>query len=115
MKNQRKLVRLDVKDFLEIRPLNKVDETHRGETRNITTMGICFSAQVECQRGQVLLIDYFIPGEMDSVKLKVMVVWSEFIGSDQGYFCGGEIVDVEEGKGDLFSSYYYEQLDDSSK
>ncbi|UCD15652.1 MAG: hypothetical protein JSV34_00950 [Candidatus Omnitrophota bacterium] len=110
MDNQRRLVRLEVKDFLEIRPLDEVVEVVKGETDNFTLMGICFTSQIEWKKGQLLFIDYFIPSELDSVKLKIAVVWSELIDSENGYFCGGEIVEVEEDKEEKFASYYFQRL-----
>jgi hypothetical protein len=110
MENKRKLIRLDTRDFLEIRPLKEIAKRVEGKGRNFSLMGICFSSQVEWQKGQVLLIDYFLPQQLDSVKLKVIVVWSEFISSQEGYFCGAEIIEVEEEKQDKFASYYFQKL-----
>lgn len=114
MENKRKLIRLEVEDFLQIRPLNETARVLRGKSWNFTLMGICFSSELEWKKGQVLLIEYFIPQELDSVKLKVVVIWSEFIDAKNGHFCGGEIIDVEEGKQDQFSSYYYQKLKEKS-
>ncbi|UCC94569.1 MAG: PilZ domain-containing protein [Candidatus Omnitrophota bacterium] len=110
MNNRRRLIRLDVGDFLEIRPLKEIAKHTKAETKNFSLMGICFSSETEWQKGQVIFIDYFIPEELDSVKLKVAVVWSEFIDTTQGYFCGTEIIEIEEGKGDKFASYYFQKL-----
>jgi hypothetical protein len=110
MSSERKLIRLDVKDFLEMRPLDEVAKCHEGESQNFTLMGICFSSQAQWKRGQVLLIDYFIPTELDSVKMKVVVKWAEFIGPEKGHFCGGEIIEVEEKKEEKFANYYYQKL-----
>ncbi|MBD3264223.1 MAG: hypothetical protein GF375_03880 [Candidatus Omnitrophica bacterium] len=110
MDNKRRLIRLDVEDFLEIKPLNEVGRVYREKTRNFTIMGICFSSQAEWSRGQTLSIDYFISEEAESVRLKVVVVWSEFIGTDKGYFCGCEIIDIEEAKKDKFTNYYLKKL-----
>ncbi|MDP2922555.1 MAG: hypothetical protein Q8O30_02385 [Candidatus Omnitrophota bacterium] len=110
MNNKRGLLRLKVSDFLEIRSLNEVAKIYRAKAQDVTPMGICFSSELEWKRGQVLLIDYFIPDEFDSVKLKVAVVWSEFISTEQGYFCGGEIVEIEKEKQEKFHSYYSQRL-----
>lgn len=110
MDNRRRLIRLEVSDFLEIRPLNEVATTIKGASKNISLMGICFSSEIEWQKGQLLHIDYFIPDEMDSVKLRVVIVWSELIDSSQGYFCGGEIIKVEQGKEEKFANYYFQKL-----
>ncbi|MFA7676739.1 MAG: PilZ domain-containing protein [Candidatus Omnitrophota bacterium] len=110
MENNRKLIRLNVGDFLEIKPVDKGDRSYKGKTRDLTLMGICFSSQAQWERGQVLEIDYFISEEMDSFKIKIVVVWSEFIDTAHGYFCGGEIIEIEEGKQDKFAGYYLKRL-----
>lgn len=110
MENRRKLIRLNVGDFLEIRPLDDQQRTYKAKAKDLTLMGVCFSCDAEWQKGQVLLIDYFIPEELDSVKLKMVVSWSEFIDPENGYFCGGEIIDIEAAKEDKFASYYYQRL-----
>ncbi len=112
MENKRRLIRLDVGDFLKIRPLDEVGACIKSESTNFSLMGICFSSESEWQKGQVLLIDYFIPEELDSVQLKIVVVWSELIDSKCGYFCGGEVIDVEEAKQEKFASYYFKRLKD---
>lgn len=114
MSDSRRLIRLKICDFLEIRPLNEVARCFKAKTHDFTPMGICFSCEVEWKKGSVLLIDYFMPEEFDSVKLKVAVVWSEFIDNDQGYFCGGEITEIEQGKQEKFSGYYSKRLKDTS-
>jgi hypothetical protein len=108
--NRRRIIRLDVNDFLEMRPLNEVGKRVKGESKNITPMGICFSSEMEWRKGEVLYINYFLPDDFDSVKLKAMVVWSELVDSATGYFCGAEIVEVEKDKYDKFCNYYYQKL-----
>ena len=110
MDNKRRLVRLDAGDFLEIRVLDESGRIAQGKTKNFTLMGICFSCEMEWQNGQVLLIDYFIPDELDSVRLKMVVAWSEFISPEAGYFCGGEIVEIEREKQEKFANYYLKKL-----
>lgn len=107
---RRRLVRLEVGDFLEVRPLNEVAKRIKGKTRNFSLMGICFSCAEKWDKGQVLFIDYFIPEELDSIKLKIVVVWSEFIDEENGYFCGGQIINVEDNKQEKFASYYFQKL-----
>jgi hypothetical protein len=110
MEEKRRLIRLEVGDFLEIRPLNEVGVCVKGKSRNFSLMGVCFVSEIEWQKGQVLLIDYFIPEELDSVRLKIIVAWSEFIDLENGYFCGGEVVEVEESKQEKFANYYFKQV-----
>ncbi len=110
MDNRRRFLRFDVRDFLEIRPLNEPAKVSGAHTVNLSLMGICFFSQVEWKVGQVLYIDYFIPDELDSVKIKAVVVWSEFIDHDRGYLNGVELIDVEPDKEDKFIRYYFQQL-----
>jgi hypothetical protein len=112
--NKRRLLRLNVGDFLEMRPLNEVGKQCKGKSQNITPMGICFSSEVEWRKGDVLLINYFIPDDFESVKLKTVVVWSEFIDPTAGYFCGAEIIEVEQEKHDKFNNYYSQKLNDKT-
>ena len=110
MENRRRLIRIEVSDFLEIKPLDEVARKVKGEVKNFSLMGICFTSEIEWKRGQVLFIDYFITEALDSVRLKLAVVWSEYIDEKQGYFCGGEIIDVEEEKQAIFANYYFQKL-----
>lgn len=112
MNNRRKLIRIEAKDFLEIRPVAESGKKVKAEVVNFTLMGICFSSVVEWRKGQNLYIEYFIPDASDSVKLKVSVIWSELIDYQKGYFCGGEIVEVEKEKQELFANYYFQKLKD---
>lgn len=110
MDNRRRLIRLNAGDFLEIRALDDPQRVYKAKVKDLTMMGVCFSCDIQWQKGQVLLIDYFIPDELDSVKIKMAVSWSEFIDPENGYFCGGEIIDIEAAKEDTFASYYYQKL-----
>ena len=88
MENKRLLIRLNVGDFLEIHPLDEVGKICKGKSKNFSLMGICFSSPEEWNKGQVLILDYFIPEELDAIRLKILVIWSEFIDNENGYFCG---------------------------
>jgi hypothetical protein len=103
-----------VGDFLEVRHLNEVAKVYKAKAKDITPMGICFCSELDWQKGHVLLIDYFIPEEFDSIKLKVVVVWSEFISPEDGFFCGGQIIEVEKGKQEKFDNFYSRKLDETS-
>jgi c-di-GMP-binding flagellar brake protein YcgR len=109
MDNQRQLVRVDVRDILQIKPLKEVGHV-AANSRDLSLMGICFSSKVQWKKGQVLLIDYFLSKDADAVQLKAVVVWSELIDSRQGYFCGCEIIYVQEDKQDKFANYYFSRL-----
>lgn len=108
--NRRQLIRLNVGDFLEIRPLEENGKVCKAQSKDFSLMGICFTSESQWQKGQVLVIDYFIPEELDSAELKMLVVWSEFIDPENGYFCGGEIIDIESLKQEKFCTYYYKKL-----
>jgi hypothetical protein len=109
MKELRKLIRLDVSDFLEISAVDAV-KIIPCACVNITSMGICFSSQEEFKKYQNLFINYFIPDELDTVQLAVRVLWSEFVTPKHGYFCGGEILSIEDNKQDKFVGYYLQKL-----
>ncbi len=110
MDNKRRFLRLEAKDFLEMSPLKELDRQIKGRSFNVTPMGICFSSNICWEKGQVLLIDYFIPEELDSVKLKVAIVWSEFVDENNGYLTGGEIIDIDKEKETCFINYYFQKL-----
>ncbi|MFH1772075.1 MAG: PilZ domain-containing protein [Candidatus Omnitrophota bacterium] len=110
MENQRRLIRLETRDFLEIKPVNEVAKRLKAEIKDFSLMGICFNSEVEWQRGQVLIIDYFLSDDLDSVRVKVVVAWSEFIDHAKGYFCGAEVIGVDQDKQDKFAAYYYKKL-----
>lgn len=112
MENRRRFLRFEVNDFLEIRPLNEVAKYSKGKAFNIGLMGICFFTQMVWEKGQVLVIDYFVPEELGSVKIKIMVVWSEFVDDQQGYLTGAQIIDIEEEKENQFVNYYFKKLKD---
>jgi len=110
MDNRRRFLRFEVKDFLEIRPLNEVAKYTKAQSFNFSIMGICFFSEVKWETGQVLLIDYFMPEGLDSVKLKVVVAWSELIDNERGYLTGTQIVNVEKEKENQFVNYYFQKL-----
>ena len=110
MDNRRKLLRLSAGDFLQVRSINEVAKVYAAKTKDFTSMGICFSSKMQWRSGEVLLIDYFIFQELEPVRLKLAVIWSELIGSEEGYFCGGEIIEIEKSKESLFTNYYLKRL-----
>jgi len=85
-------------------------ETVTAACKDISPMGVCFSAPLDCKKDDVLTIDYFLRDEQESVRLTVRVMWSEFVDPATGYFCGGEVLDVEEAKRELFAGYYFQRL-----
>lgn len=109
-KNRRRFIRVEADDLLEVRPLIKETEAGlRAKASNVSAMGLCFFSQLEWRKGQVMLIDYFIPDMNKSVKLKAVAVWSEFVDNRQGYLCGCEILDMEQER-DEFLDYYFKIL-----
>ena len=109
VENRRRFLRLKTEDFLEILPLNETSCQIKGRVFNFSLLGICFSSPVEWKKGQVLLIDYFIPSQLDSVKLKVAIIWSELVGENE-YLCGAQIVDIDREKENMFINYYFHKL-----
>lgn len=110
MQNRRKFLRLEVSDFLQIRPVDEVAKTLKGKSFNLTLMGICFSSEIEWKKGQVIVIEYFMPEGADSVVLKVAVIWSEFISDEEGFLTGAEIIDIDPEKELKFVNYYFLKL-----
>ncbi|MFH1768274.1 MAG: PilZ domain-containing protein [Candidatus Omnitrophota bacterium] len=110
MDNKRRFLRFEVDDFLRMEAVNEVMRFSDGRCFNLSLMGMCFFSQVEWQVQQGLIIDYFIPDSLDTVKLKVVVVWSELIGEQEGYLTGAEIVAMEEDKETQFINYYFHKL-----
>lgn len=110
MDNRRKFLRLEVQDFLEIKPLTELAKFTKGGSVNLSLMGICFSSEIRWEKGQVLLIEYFIPKEMESVRLKVAIMWSEYISDNDGYLNGAAIIDIDQDKETKFVNYYYQRL-----
>jgi hypothetical protein len=110
MDNKRRLVRLEASDFLQIKPINEVGKIYEAQASDFTFMGICFCSSVQWKNGQVLAINYFLSEDNEPVKMKMIVIWSEFISSKQGYFCGGQIAKIEENKQAQFAHYYYKKL-----
>lgn len=110
MDNKRRLIRLETNDCLQISPLSEVGRIQPADVKNFTFMGVCFCSSVEWKKGQVLEINYFLSETNRSIKMKMLVVWSEFISSRQGYFCGGRIIDIEKENQAQFAYYYYKKL-----
>ncbi len=109
MENRRRFLRLETEDFLKILPLDEVAQRVKGKAFNFSLLGICFSSPVEWKKGQILLIDYFIPSQLDSVKLKVAIIWTELIKEDE-YLCGAQIIGIDREKENMFINYYFHKL-----
>ncbi len=97
---------------MQIKPLDEVGKIHQAEVKDFTFMGVCFCSSIEWERGQVLQISYFLAQENEPVLMKMVVIWSEFISSQQGYFCGGQIIEIEPKGQAQFAHYYYKKLKD---
>ncbi len=110
MQNRRKFLRLEVADFLQIRPLQDGSGPIKGKSFNLTLMGICFASEIEWKTGQVLFLEYFMPEGGDSVELKISVVWNEFISDEEGFLTGAEIIDIDPQKELQFVNYYFLKL-----
>lgn len=110
MENRRRFLRFESEDFLEIRPLNEPAKSYKEKAYNFSPLGICFFSSYCWQPGQVLFVEYFIPEEMEPVKFKVNVVWSEFISEKKGFLVGAEIISLEEENSPLFINYYFRKI-----
>ena len=110
MQNRRKFLRLEVDDFLEVNPLNKISGPVKGKVFNLTLMGICFSSEIEWEKGQVLHIEYLMTESGESVRMEISVVWSEQIGDKEGILTGAEIIDIEPEKELKFVNFYFTKL-----
>ena len=108
--NKRRFVRFEVEDILELRPLPEVAKKFRATSKNLSLIGICFFSDFKWERGQVLLIEYFLPEDLEPVKVKTSVVWSEFINDEKGFLVGVEILDVEQKNADKFINYYFKKI-----
>jgi hypothetical protein len=110
MENKRKFLRFDVEDILEIHPLGEVAKKFRSLARDFSLIGVCFFSDFRWDRGQVLMMDYFIPDCMESVKIKTCVVWSEFVSDSKGFLVGVEILDIEDKASQKFMEYYFKKV-----
>jgi len=108
--NNRKFVRFEVEDILELKPLPEVAKKFRATVRNLSLIGICFFSDFKWEKGQVLLMEYFLPEDLEPVKIKSSVVWSEFVSDDKGFLVGVEILDIEQKNADKFINYYFKKV-----
>jgi len=109
MKNQRRFIRFDTEDFINIRPLNNVNIVYGATSKNIGLVGVCFYAPQRWERGELLLIDYFIIPQSALARLKTRVVWSELIDAQKGYLIGVEVLKIEENE-EAFLKYYFQKV-----
>lgn len=110
MENRRRFVRFETEDILEIKPLPEIAKKVKAVSQNFSIIGICFFSEYNWEKGQVLLIEYFIPEELEPVKIKAMVVWTEFIDEKKGFLIGVEILDIEEKNAEKFVNHYFKKV-----
>lgn len=110
MGNKRRFVRFETEEILEIKPLSEVAKKHKAVSKDLSLIGICFFSEYKWETGQVLEIDYFLPNELEPVKIKAGVVWSELISDKQGFLVGVEILDIENQHESKFISYYFKKV-----
>ncbi|MFC1514454.1 PilZ domain-containing protein [Candidatus Omnitrophota bacterium] len=108
--NKRKFVRFNVEDILEIRALTEVAKKFRSVSRDFSLIGMCFFSDFKWDVGQVLIIEYFLPEDLEAVKIKTNVVWSEFIDDKKGFLVGVEILDIDAKNADKFTQYYFRKV-----
>ncbi len=110
MDNKRRFVRFETEDILEIRPLPEVSRKFKAKLKDFSLIGMCFFSDFRWDRGQVLMIEYFLPEENESVKIKAGVVWSELIDDKKGFLVGIEILDIEDKNSAKFTNYYFRKV-----
>ena len=108
--NKRRFVRFNVEDILEIRAVTEVAKKFRSVSRDFSLIGMCFFSDFKWDPGQVLIIEYFMPEELEAVKIKANVVWSEFIDDRKGFLVGVEILDIDNKNADKFTQYYFRKV-----
>ena len=110
MENKRRFVRFETEDILEIKPLPEIAKKIKAVSQNFSIIGICFFSDYKWKKGQVLLIEYFIPEELEPVKMKASVVWAEFVDERKGFLVGVEILDIEEKNAERFVNHYFKKV-----
>jgi len=111
--NERRFIRVESPDLLEIRPLSGLP-AKTVLTRDFSLLGICFYSPVCWEFGQPLGVRYSIPGTLEEVGMKIRIVWSELIDDDHGFLVGAQICEVDDAGLNTFLRYYYKKVKDLS-
>jgi len=109
MLHQRRFVRIDTKDILEIRPYEGAMFV-KTTIKDFSLMGVCFYSPFKYTFGQLLIARFAVNGKEDGITMRLKVSWSELIDEQRGYLVGTEITEVDETGIDNFLRYYYEKV-----
>jgi hypothetical protein len=112
MLNQRRFVRFDSDEILEVRPLSEKVSKYKTVAKDLSLLGICFFSDFKWDSGQGLEIDYFLSGSVNPVKIKARVVWSELISDSQGFLVGVEIININDNDAPGFVAHYFKKVKD---
>ncbi|RKY43118.1 MAG: hypothetical protein DRP80_05975 [Candidatus Omnitrophota bacterium] len=108
--NRRRFIRFETEDILEVRPLPEIAKKIKVISKDFSLIGICFFSEYQWEKGQVLLVEYFLPEELEPVKIKANVVWAEFVDEKKGFLVGVEILDIEEKNAEKFLHHYFKKV-----
>jgi len=78
-----------------------------GLTKNISAGGICFVSDYRLERGDVLLIDLFLPNEAKAIAMEGEVKWSKAKENGISFYTGVQITKV--GGKPVEESIYFDQ------
>lgn len=74
-------------------------EVYRGVGHNISVEGLGFSSQKKLKKGDVLIMDVYVPASKDPIQMEGRVLWCELDpkkdANPQQYFCGVKILKVK--------------------
>ena len=87
MVNQRRFVRIDTDDILEIRPYDGAMFV-KTTIKDFSLMGVCFYSPFKYSYGQLLLARFAVSGRDEGIVMRLRVSWSELIDEQRGYLVG---------------------------
>ena len=108
--NQRRFIRIETSDLIEIRPADGIGTARKAVVKDFSMLGICFYCPIQWCYGQALEINYSVPGTGIDVALRARVMWSELIDENRGYLIGTSIMYIEDYGIDAFLRHYYTEV-----
>ena len=109
--NQRKFIRIETTDFIEIRPSDGIGSIPKKLiVKDFSMMGVCFYCPIQWCYGQALTVSYVIPGSMEEVEMRLKVMWSELVDETRGYLIGTSILYIESNGVEAFLRYYSDEI-----
>lgn len=69
---------------------------HSGYSKNISVEGICFISRTKLNKGDILMLDVFVPKSEKSIPMKGQVCWCHMISGKSTYATGVKILSVNE-------------------